>query len=344
MPVRFLLPELGQGDIPTAPPEAAVGMPADLLRRRPDSRRAERLVASQSARVGVATADLYPHFSLVGALGYEAQSFPDLFHSSSFIGTIGPSMRWDVLNDGRLLNAIRVRDSLLETAVVDYQNAVLSAGREVEDGLVFLLRSESQARFLNDSAAEAKVAADEAVVLSKDVKFDLNRAFVTSNFLVGQQNKLAQARGNIALAFIQIYKALGGGWEIRLRICEPLTSDARQPLAGQARTQMRSNHAMTQSQSNGNRSSGAARSSFYRDYYRSASSGNPTIRSAPGASANASQSDLQAALHGKPIISSAPAAIASPSRPETQPATASSPPIKPESSASDVDWKPLIGP
>ena len=216
IPVRDLLPELGEGDIPTAPPEVAVGMPADLLRRRPDLRKAERLVAGQSARVGIATSDLYPRLSLIGGLGYEAANFTDLFTSKSFIGTIGPSLRWDILNYGRLVNGIRVQDALFQTAVLDYQNAVLNAGREVEDSLVLFLRSQTRTRQLTESAKEGKVAVDEALQLSKDVKFDLNTAFVTSNFLVTQQDKLAQARGDIALGFISIYKALGGGWEIRL--------------------------------------------------------------------------------------------------------------------------------
>jgi NodT family efflux transporter outer membrane factor (OMF) lipoprotein len=216
IPVRDLLPELGHGEIPVAPPEVAVGMPADLLRRRPDLRRAERLVAAQSARIGIATSDLYPRISLIGALGYESQNFSNLFSPGSFIGSIGPNLRWDVLNYGRLLNGIRVQDALFQTVVVDYQNAVLNAGREVEDGIVLFLRSHTRTKHLDDSAREAKIAVDEAVALSKDVKFDLNQAFVTSNFLVGQQDKLAQSRGDIALGFIQVYKALGGGWEIRL--------------------------------------------------------------------------------------------------------------------------------
>ena len=216
IPVRDLLPELGDGVIPTAPAEAAVGMPADLLRRRPDLRRAERLVAAQSARIGVATAALYPRFSLLGSLGYEAENFGDLFRSSSFFGSIGPNMRWDILNYGRLVNGIRVQDAVFQARVLEYQSTVLRAGREVEDGIVVYLRAQTQARHLGDSAREAKIAADEAVVLSKDVKFDLNRAFVTSNFLTGQQDKLAVAYGDIALGLIQVYKAMGGGWEIRL--------------------------------------------------------------------------------------------------------------------------------
>jgi outer membrane protein TolC len=216
MPVRDLAPMLEKGPIPTAPPEAAVGMPADLLRRRPDVRRAERLVAAQSARIGIATSDLYPRISLIGAMGYEAKNFSNLFSPGSFFGTIGPDLRWDLLNYGRLANGIRVQDAVFQTRVLEYQSTVLRAGREVEDGIVTYLRSQTQTRQLTESAKEAKIAAEEAVVLSKDVKFDLNTAFVTSNFLVGQQDKLAVASGDIAQGLIQIYKALGGGWEIRL--------------------------------------------------------------------------------------------------------------------------------
>jgi NodT family efflux transporter outer membrane factor (OMF) lipoprotein len=215
IPVRDLLPELGNEPLPPTPPEVVVGIPADLLRRRPDLRRAERLVAAQSARIGIATANLYPRFSLIGTLGYEAENFSDLFNSKSFFGSIGPSMRWDILNYGRLVNGIRFEDARFQTTVLEYQSAVLRAGREVEDGIVLFLRSQTQARHLTVSATEAKIAAEEAVLLSKDIKFDLNRAFTTSNFLVQQQDKLAVATGDIALGLIQVYRALGGGWEIR---------------------------------------------------------------------------------------------------------------------------------
>src|SRR5207248_9532056 len=187
------VPGRGPGELLVGPADVAVGMPADLVRRRPDVRRGERLVATQSARIGIAIASLYPRLSLVGALGYEAQNFSDLFTSKSFIGTIGPSLRWDILNYGRLVNGIRVQDALFQTAVVDYQNLVLTAGREVEDGIVLFLRSQTRTKQLSESASEAKIAVDEALQLSKDVKFDLNQAFVTSNFLVTQQDKLAQS-------------------------------------------------------------------------------------------------------------------------------------------------------
>jgi NodT family efflux transporter outer membrane factor (OMF) lipoprotein len=229
IPVRDLLPELGDQPVPQTPPEVIVGIPADLLRRRPDVRRAERLVAFQSARIGIATANLYPRFSLLGTLGYEAENFGDLFTPQSFIGSIGPDMRWDILNYGRLANGIRLEDARFQTTVLDYQSTVLRAGREVEDGIVLYLRSQTRTRYLTESAFNAKVAADEAVQLSKDLKFDLNRAFVTSNFLVQQQDKLAVARGDIAQGLIQVYRALGGGWELRNGSC-PSPTDNLVPL------------------------------------------------------------------------------------------------------------------
>jgi NodT family efflux transporter outer membrane factor (OMF) lipoprotein len=215
IPVRDLAPELGKAPIPETPPEVAVGMPVELLRRRPDLRRAERLVAAQSARIGIATSDLYPRFVLFGQLGYEAKNFTDLFQSKSFFGDIGPRVQWDILNYGRLLNGIRVQDALFQTRVLDYQSAVLRAGREVEDGIVLFLRAHEQTRNLKTSVAEAIIAAQDAETLSVAKKFDVNRQFVTSNFKTGQQDALAVAQGDIAQGLIQVYRAMGGGWQIR---------------------------------------------------------------------------------------------------------------------------------
>ncbi len=219
---RDLLPELGPGPIPGAPPEIAIGIPADLLRRRPDVRRAERQVAAQSARIGVATSELYPHISLIGTLGYQSQNFAQLISPGSGIGTIGPSLRWDILNYGRLLNAIRVEDAKFQGAALVYQNTVLRAGREVEDGIVTFLRSQEQAIKLLETEKDAKTVVRVIGEQRKQgAKVDINREFVTTNFLVTQQDKLAQAKGDIALGLIQIYRALGGGWEIRTGNCAP---------------------------------------------------------------------------------------------------------------------------
>src|SRR5262249_45747711 len=115
IPATDLASRLGNASIPRVAHEVLVGIPADLIRRRPDVGRAERLVAAQSARIGVAEADLYPHISLVGSIGLEAVSFGNLWHSpESMIGQIGPSLWWDILNYGRLRNNVRFQDALFQ--------------------------------------------------------------------------------------------------------------------------------------------------------------------------------------------------------------------------------------
>ena len=120
----------------------AVGIPADLLRRRPDVRRAERQAAAQCAQIGVAEADFYPSFSINGTIGYSAEQFPDLFEPAALRGNVGPSFQWKLLNYGRILNNVHLQDARFQELAIAYQNAVLTADQEVENGLVtFLLRT-----------------------------------------------------------------------------------------------------------------------------------------------------------------------------------------------------------
>src|SRR5439155_16142086 len=118
---------LGKGPIPTAPPDVALRIPADLLRRRPDIRRAERHAATQSALIGVAEADFYPRVILAGNLGYSAQQFKNLFTPAAFNGAFGPSVQWNVLNYGRILNNVRLQDARFQELTAAYQNSVLNA-------------------------------------------------------------------------------------------------------------------------------------------------------------------------------------------------------------------------
>jgi NodT family efflux transporter outer membrane factor (OMF) lipoprotein len=125
MPPAALQAKLDSAPIPTAPPEAVVGIPADLLRRRPDVRRAERLAAAQSARIGVAEAEFYPHIAITGTLGYSAKHFPNLFRSQALNGEIGPSFQWNILNYGRIRNGVRYEDARFQELVAAYQQTVL---------------------------------------------------------------------------------------------------------------------------------------------------------------------------------------------------------------------------
>jgi NodT family efflux transporter outer membrane factor (OMF) lipoprotein len=208
-------PELGEAPIPNTPAWVAAGVPADLLRQRPDVRSAERQVAAQSARIGIAEADLYPTLFVNGTLGWEAADIRKLFDSNSFFGTITPQFRWNILNYGRIANNVRLEDIRTQELIATYQNRVLTAAQETQTALRGFLRSQEQAANLARASRAAKTATDVEEKLFSDIKADINRLFTLENTLVQQQDNLAVAQGNVALNLINVYRALGGGWEIR---------------------------------------------------------------------------------------------------------------------------------
>jgi NodT family efflux transporter outer membrane factor (OMF) lipoprotein len=215
MPPEELESRLAKSNIPEAPKEAAAGIPADLLRRRPDVRRAERQAAAESARIGVAQADFYPHISINGSLGWQAPKPQQLFTPAAFQASYGPSFQWDVLNYGRILNKVRYQRAKFEEVVATYQNKVLSAAEEVENGMTTFLNAHEQVEHLAKSVLEAKKARDIGFLEFEKGKVDFIRVSILEQTLVQQQNLLAQARGDVALGLIQVYRAAGGGWDVR---------------------------------------------------------------------------------------------------------------------------------
>jgi NodT family efflux transporter outer membrane factor (OMF) lipoprotein len=231
MPPRELAELLDRAPIPDSPPEVVAGVPADLIRRRPDLRSAERQVAAQNAQIGVAEASFYPAFFLDGTIGYQAQNLPQLwFHSRSFTGTIGPGFQWNILNYGRILNNVRFQDSKTQELMAVYQEKVLSAEQEVEAGIVSFLNTRREA----DKLAGSVKAAERAVKLTSDQlaagAIDFTPVFVASQFLAQDQIAYAQAKGDIALGLINVYRAIGGGWEIRLNEEPVVAVPRRWPL------------------------------------------------------------------------------------------------------------------
>lgn len=216
IPPEELEPLVGRGPIPTAPVAVAVGVPADLLRRRPDVRRQERLAAAQAANIGIAESDFYPAISLVGSVGWGAADFSNLFASNSMQGSIGPSFKWNLLNYGRIANNVRLQEATFQELIAVYQQTVLQASRETEDGLVQFLQSQQQAMFLRQSVVAAEKAVQVAAVQYRGGLTDYNRVATLQQNLVQQQNLFAQALSNIDLGLIEVYRALGGGWDIRL--------------------------------------------------------------------------------------------------------------------------------
>jgi NodT family efflux transporter outer membrane factor (OMF) lipoprotein len=221
MPPQELQARLGSGPIPTAPTEVAAGIPAILLTRRPDVRRAERQAAAQCAQIGIAKAAFYPHIAINGTIGYAAENFKDLFQEPALTGSVGPSFTWNILNYGRLANNVRLQDARFQELVTTYQNTVLSAAQDVENGLVTFLRANEREKRQRKSVDDETEAVKVSLAQYKAGVIDLTRVTLLQQNLVGLEDTLAQAQGEIATGLIQVYRALGGGWEIRLHGCDP---------------------------------------------------------------------------------------------------------------------------
>lgn len=230
-PPGNLAAAFSEAPIPTAPPELAVGIPADLLGRRPDVRRALSEVAAQSARVGAAEADWYPRLSVTGFLGYTASDIRKLFDENSFTGLVLPNFQWQLLNYGRILNNVRNQEARLQERILRYQQTVLTAGREVEDALVGFVQYQVQARNLQTSVRAAERSVELVVDQYRAGRTDFNRVFTAQAQLVTQQDQLAAARGNIALSLISVYRALGGGWQFFEQTPPAACSQSHEPGA-----------------------------------------------------------------------------------------------------------------
>ncbi|MBM4273836.1 MAG: efflux transporter outer membrane subunit [Deltaproteobacteria bacterium] len=206
--------------IPAPPPQVAVGIPADLLRRRPDIQRAEYRAGEQCARIGVAKANLYPAFSLTGSFGFLASdvgsfALGDMFRWQSRTGSFGPSFQWNILNYGQITNLVRVQDARFQELLIAYQDTVLRAQQEVEDGLIGFLKSQERANFLVQSTAAAQRSVDLAILQYREGITDFTTVLTAEQNLLTQQNDLATTLGDISRNLVAVYRALGGGWQMR---------------------------------------------------------------------------------------------------------------------------------
>jgi NodT family efflux transporter outer membrane factor (OMF) lipoprotein len=199
--------------LPEIPGDLPVGLPADLLRRRPDIRRAERELAAATAQIGVSVAELFPKFSLTGSYGFQAGEGGKLLRDESNFWQIGPSVRWPLLNFRRRCAQIEVSKAIRDESLARYEQTVLLSFEEVENALVALSREKRRSQSLSESVS----ANDLAVKLALDrylaglqsflVVIDAQAAFYSA------EDQLAQSVENQAIAFISLYKALGGGWQ-----------------------------------------------------------------------------------------------------------------------------------
>ncbi len=202
--------------IPTVPPEIPVGLPSDLLRRRPDVRRAERQLASATAQVGVAEADLLPKFSITAALGFDATRPKQLFDWNSRYWALSPGVSWPIFDAGRIRFNIQVKNEQQAQASANYQQTVLNALKDVEDSLT----SYRTEQLRHQALVDASTAAHEAVDLARQQYDQGITDFITvldaEREEFSAQDSVAQSDQNISTDLIALYKALGGGWEIKL--------------------------------------------------------------------------------------------------------------------------------
>jgi len=210
----------GTAQIPAPPPQVAVGIPADLLRRRPDIRSAELQAMAQCSQIGVAKAELYPAFSLMGTVGFTSSDLATFYLGNlgqwpSRTTSFGPSFQWNILNYGQITNQVRVQDARFQELLITYQNAVLQAQQEVEDSLIAFIKSQERAKFLVESTAAAKRSLDLAIIQYREGITDFTTVLTAQQALLAQQNSLAVTLGDIARNLVGLYRSLGGGWQIR---------------------------------------------------------------------------------------------------------------------------------
>jgi NodT family efflux transporter outer membrane factor (OMF) lipoprotein len=208
------------GQIPTPPVQVAVGVPLDLLRRRPDIREAEYQAQAQAAQIGVAEAQLYPAFSITGSFAFVSSSAPghslsDMFAWGNNFYRFGPGIQWNILNYGQITNQIRYNDALYQSLIIAYQDKVLKAQMEVEDGLIFFLKLQDSAEFLAQSTGAAKRSLDLATLQYKEGIADFTTVLTAEQSLLQQQDSFATTLGEVAGSLVTVYRSMGGGWQIR---------------------------------------------------------------------------------------------------------------------------------
>ena len=213
-PPEALLAELSApAPIPSGPPDVPVGLPSDLLRRRPDIQQAERQLAASTARIGVATADLFPKFSLTGIAGYESTSASDWFAGGSKFWSLGPTVQWRIFDAGRIRANIRVQNARQEQSLAAYEETVLMSFEDVENSLVAYAKEQIRRRSLEDAVTSSKDSLHLANQLYSNGLASFINVLDAERSLYQAEDALVQSDKAVTQNLISLYKALGGGWE-----------------------------------------------------------------------------------------------------------------------------------
>ena len=201
------------GPIPKPPAQVAVGLPSELLLRRPDVARSERQLAAQTAEIGVATRDLFPRFFITGAASLQSVRSSDFFDWQSRLLSIAPSVSWQIFSGGRIRGNIALQTATQHEFLAAYEAAVLQAFKDVEDALVAFSHEQATRAQLEDAVRANERAADLARQAYAQGLTDFLTVLVAEQSVFTSQDTLAQTERDVALELVVLYKAVGGGWD-----------------------------------------------------------------------------------------------------------------------------------
>jgi outer membrane protein, multidrug efflux system len=212
-PPEALMEELSTiAPIPTPPPEVPVALPSELLLRRPDVQKAERQLAAATAQIGVATADLFPKFSLTGMAGFQSVSASDWFSGASKFWSVGPTVQWRIFDAGRIRANIKVQDARQEQALANYEKTVLQSFEDVENALVGYTKEQLRLRSLEDAEKSSQASLRVANQLYANGLANFINVLDAERSMFQIQDQLVQSQRAVSMNLISLYKALGGGW------------------------------------------------------------------------------------------------------------------------------------
>jgi NodT family efflux transporter outer membrane factor (OMF) lipoprotein len=214
MEPNALLEELQEAaPLAPVPPEVPIGLPSDLIRRRPDIRRAEARIHAATARIGVAAADLFPRFSLTGSLSFSGDTLSSMASWSSRVWSIGPSMQWLIFDAERIRWNIEAQRAIQEQTLLAYQQTVLTALKEVESALVAYAKEREHRQLLEEAVSQNRRAVALAKELYSAGQTDFLNVLSAQGSLFLSEEALARSSRTLSLNLVALYKALGGGWE-----------------------------------------------------------------------------------------------------------------------------------
>jgi multidrug efflux system outer membrane protein len=209
---QSMLAELSPStSIPLTPPEIPTGLPSEILRRRPDIRRAEERAHSATAQIGVATADLFPKFNLAGSLSFRGPN-ANIFNWEERFWSFGPSADWQIFNAGRVSANIEVQKALTQQALFEYEKTILTALNEVENALIAYTNEQQRNKALLEAATQNRKAVEISTKLYSEGQTDFLSVLDAQRSLFSSEDSLVQSTRDLSTDLIAIYKALGGGW------------------------------------------------------------------------------------------------------------------------------------